>query len=127
MNITRNIINKFLGISTFLFPADDLQTISPITIGRPSLRGFGVSFSSHPHQDVDKNELEDLAIGIVEYIFHKRFSRLILHPYQRTMSIPDCSLSIFRIAYVSKCSHFTAQAISVGRVENTFEHPGGGR
>ena len=76
MNITRNIMNKFLGISTFLFPADDLQTISPITIGRPSLRGFGVSFSSHPHQDVDKNELEDLAIGIVEYIFHKRFSRL---------------------------------------------------
>ena len=77
--MNKNMKNRFLGICAF-FSTDDLQTISPTTIGKPSLRGFGISFSSHPHQDVDKNELEDLAIGIVEYIFHKSFSRLRI-PY----------------------------------------------
>ena len=70
-----NMKNRFLGICAF-FSTDDLQTISPKTIGNPSLRGFGISFSSHPHQDVDKNELEDLAIGIIKYIFDNRFSGL---------------------------------------------------
>ena len=71
-NFHLNILNKFLRISVY-FPTDDLQTISPKTIGNPNLRGFGISFSSHPHQDVDKNELEDLAIGIIKYIFYNRF------------------------------------------------------
>ena len=65
--MNKNMKNRFLGICAF-FSTDDLQTISPKTIGKPSLRGFGISFSSHPHQDVDKNELEDLAIGISKYL-----------------------------------------------------------
>ena len=32
-------------------------------------RGFGISFSTNPHADVDLNGLEDLAIGKINNFF----------------------------------------------------------
>ena len=34
-----------------------------------NFRGFGISFSSYPHGDVDSNGLEDLAIGKIFIVF----------------------------------------------------------
>ena len=52
------IVNKFV----LSFNTDDLQTITPSEMSS-NFRGFGISFSSYPHGDVDSNGLEDLAIG----------------------------------------------------------------
>ena len=50
----------------FLFKQDDLQTITPSKMSN-DFRGFGVSFSTNPHVDVDSNGLEDLAIGKITF------------------------------------------------------------
>ena len=41
---------------------------------RNSFRGFGVSFSTNPHVDVDSNGLEDLAIGNIIFFFCQQFN-----------------------------------------------------
>ena len=51
----------------FVLKQDDLQTITPSKM-RNSFRGFGVSFSTNPHVDVDSNGLEDLAIGNIIFL-----------------------------------------------------------
>ena len=41
---------------------DALQLIRPKTFNG-NMKGFGISFSSYPHADIDGNGLQDLAIG----------------------------------------------------------------
>ena len=59
------MINKFL---TFFY-IDDLQTITPSEMSSNFL-GFGISFSSYPHGDVDSNGLEDLVIGKQIFLYN---------------------------------------------------------
>ena len=50
----------------FLFFSFVNQTIKPSGPDFPGanlMRGFGVSFSTHPHSDVDADGLADLAVG----------------------------------------------------------------
>jgi len=60
-----------LHILIILAYIDDLQTITPSQLGcsnsfacPANLLGFGISFSTYPHVDVDDNGLEDLAVGM---------------------------------------------------------------
>ena len=59
MELTFIVVCYFI----FCFKPDDLQIITPAKMHN-NFRGFGISFSTNPHVDVDSNGLEDLAIGI---------------------------------------------------------------
>ena len=65
MELTFTVVCNFL-FSFNHIKQDDLQTITPSKMSN-SFRGFGVSFSTNPHVDVDSNGLEDLAIGKITF------------------------------------------------------------
>ena len=67
-HLSKNILIREIITNYYFdvqFYKDDLQTITPSKMSR-QLRGFGISFSTNPHADVDSNGLEDLAIGKIK-------------------------------------------------------------
>ena len=70
-----------------------------------NFRGFGISFSSYPHGDVDSNGLEDLAIG-KEIFFIQFLTGLILF---------ELKIALFYFKTLLLGSHLSRHAIVLRR------------